>query len=89
MYNHITLKDLRPNLSGIIDAVDEELDRYIVSKHGKPIAVLLSLDDFEALVDTAEEVQDKKSLQRIRKGFAEARAGRTVDWKKVKDKYNL
>jgi len=89
MYNHITLKQLRPNLSGIIDEVDEELDRYIVSKHGKPVAVLLALDDFEALVDTAEEVQDKKNLQRIKNGFKEARAGRTVDWDKIKEKYNL
>ncbi len=89
MYNHITLKDLRPNLSGIIDEVDEELDRYIVSKHGRPVAVLLSLDDFEALVDTAEEVQDKENLKRIKKGFAEARSGRTVDWKVIKEKYHL
>lgn len=89
MYNHITLKELRPNLPSIIDEVDAELDRYIISKHGKPIAVLLSLDDFESLVDTAEEVQDRENLRRIRKGFEEARSGRTVDWEKVKAKYGL
>lgn len=89
MYNYITLKQLRPNLPRIVDEVDEELDRYIISKHGKPIAVLLSVDDFESLLETAEEVKDQENFRRIKKGLEEARAGRTVDWKKVKAKYNL
>ena len=89
MYNHITLKQLRPKLPGVIDEVDEELDRYIISKHGRPVAVLLSIDDFEGLLDTAEEVGDKANLRRIRKGLQEARSGRTVDWEKVKAKYHL
>lgn len=89
MYNYITLKKLRPELSNVIDEVDEELDRYIISKHGKPVAVLLSIDDFECLVNTAEELRDKENLKRIKKGMREARSGRTVDWNKVKEKYNL
>ena len=89
MYNHITLKALRPKLPSIIDEVDEELDRYIISKHGRPVAVLLSIDDFESLIDTAEELADRENLKRIRKGMQEARAGRTVDWDKVKAKYHL
>ncbi len=89
MYNYITLKQLRPNLPSIVDEVDEELDRYIISKHGKPVAVLLSIDDFESLIDTAEEANDVENFRRIKKGLQEARAGRTVDWKKVKAKYHL
>jgi len=89
MYSFITLKELRPRLPGIIEAVDEQMNRYIIAKHGHPVAVLLSMDDFESLVDTAEEVSDRKNLQRIRRGIREARKGRTVDWRKVKKKYDL
>jgi antitoxin YefM len=89
MYRHVTLKQLRPKLPTVIDEVDEELDRYIISKHGKPVAVLLSIDDFEGLVETAEELADRENLKRIRKGMQEARAGRTVDWAQVKSKYHL
>lgn len=89
MYNYVTLKQLRPNLPDIIENVDEHLDRYIIAKHGQPIAVLLSIDDFESLVDTAEEMEDKDNLKRIQKGIRESRKGRTVNWNKVKAKYKL
>lgn len=87
MYNHITLKELRPKLPSVIDKVDSRLDRYIVSRHGNPVAVLLALDDFESLVETLNEVADKENFKRIRKGLKEAKKGRTVSWKAVKARY--
>ena len=89
MYNYITLKQLRPKLPTIIEDVDAHLGRYIIAKHGHAVAVLLSMVDFESLIDTAEEVMDKDNLKRIQKGIKEARKGRTVDWKKIKAKYNI
>lgn len=89
MYNFITLKELRPRLPSVIEAIDEQLDRYIIARHGHPVAVLLSIDDFESLIDTAEEVKDQENLKRIQRGIREARSGRTVNWEKVKAKYRL
>lgn len=89
MYQHISLKALRPQLPSIIDRVDKEMERYIISKRGQPVAVLVSLDDFESLIETLNEESDKNNLKRIRKGLQEARRGQTVDWKKVKSKYRL
>lgn len=89
MYNYVTLKELRPQLPKVIERVDSQLDRYIISKHGHAVAILLSIDDFESLIETLNEEADKKNLQRIRKGLRDAKAGRTVDWKKVKAKYHL
>lgn len=89
MYNYVTLKELRPKLPEVIDKVDSELDRYIISKHGNPVAVLLSIDDFESMIETLNEKADMENLRRIRRGLKEAKAGRTVDWKKVKAKYHL
>jgi len=89
MYNYITLKELRPKLPTVIDRVDSRLDRYVVSRHGNPVAVLLALDDFESLVETLNEVEDKANLKKIRQGLREAKQGRTVSWKAVKAKYHL
>lgn len=89
MYNYITLKELRPQLPTIINKVDSRLERYIVSRHGNPVAVLLALDDFESLIETLNEVEDKENLKRIRRGLQEAKKGRTVSWKSVKAKYHL
>ncbi len=89
MYNFVTLKQLRPKLPSIIEDVDEHLGRYIIAKHGHAVAILLSIVDFESLLDTAEEVTDKENLKRIRKGIREARKGRTVNWNKIKSKYKV
>jgi len=89
MYNFVTLKELRPKLPRIIEDVDEHLGRYIIAKHGQAVAVLLSIVDFESLIDTAEEVMDKDNLKRIRKGICEARKGRNVNWNKIKSKYKI
>lgn len=89
MYQHISLKNLRPKLPKVIEKVDTELERYIISKRGTPVAVLLSIDDYESLLETLNEESDAKNLNRIRKGMAEAKKGNTVDWKKLKKKYQL
>lgn len=89
MYNFITLKQLRPKLPQTIEQVDSNLDRFIIAKHGRPVAVLLALDDFESLIETLNEIEEKENLKRIRRGIQEAKKGRVVNWKKVKAKYNL
>lgn len=89
MYHHITLKNLRPKLPKVIHAVDHELGRYIISKRGEPVAVLLSIDDYESLIETLNETTDRANLKRIRKGMEEARQGKTIDWEKVKAKYRV
>ncbi len=89
MYNHITLKNLRPKLPEVVERVDTQLDRYIISKHGEPVAVLLSLDDYESLIETLNEVTDRTNLARIRRGMKEAKRGQTISWSKVKAKYRL
>jgi len=89
MYHHITLKELRPKLPKVINNVDTHLERYIISKRGEPVAILLSLDDYESMIETLNETTDQKNLKNIRKGMAEAKSGKTVNWKKVKSKYGL
>ncbi|MCC6272415.1 MAG: type II toxin-antitoxin system Phd/YefM family antitoxin [Deltaproteobacteria bacterium] len=89
MYSHITLKELRPKLPQTIQKIDSRLERFIVSRHGNPVAVLLAFDDFESLIETLNEVEDRENLRKIRKGLQEAKRGQTVSWKAVKSKYRL
>ncbi len=89
MYHHITLKELRPKLPQVVERVDTELDRYIISRRGEPVAVLLSIDDYESLIETLNETTDKAMLARIRRGMKEAKRGQTMPWSKVKAKYHL
>jgi len=89
MYHTITLKDLRPQLPRLINDVITKLYRYIVSKRGEPVAVLLSLEDYESMIETLNETGDREGLRRIKQGMAQAKKGQTVRWQDVKNKMGL
>jgi antitoxin YefM len=78
MLKTITLKALRPGLPHVVDSVEEKLDRYIVTRRGRPVMMLISPEDYEGLLETIEVLSDKSAAKRIRKSREDARAGKTV-----------
>lgn len=78
MTRTITLKELRPELPKVANGVVEKLDRYIVTKRGRPVMMLISPEDFEGLIETIDILQDRSALKRIRKARKEAKAGKTI-----------
>ncbi len=78
MMKTITLKALRPELPQVADSVESKLDRYIVTRHGQPVMMLISPEDYEGLLETIEVLSDKSAVKRIRKSWKETRAGKTV-----------
>lgn len=88
MVNTITLKALRPALPEVIDDIDRKFDRYIITKRGKPVAIMLSVDDYESFVETVEILSDKNAVKRIKKAKAEIKAGKTVSLAQLLSKMN-
>ncbi|MFT5206575.1 MAG: antitoxin YefM [Candidatus Omnitrophota bacterium] len=84
MTNTITLKELRPELPKVIDRIDKQFDRYVVTKHGKPTVVMLGIDDYEALIETLDILADKNTMSRVRKGEKDIKAGRVKSWSAFK-----
>lgn len=86
MVNTMSLKELRPALPQVAKKIDEKLDRFIITKRGKPIFVMLSIEDYESLMETVEILADPKALAGIRKGEEDIRRGRLHSWKEVKER---
>lgn len=84
MVNMITLKELRPELPLVIKGIDSKLDRYIVTKRGKPVAVMMSPDDYEGLLETIEILSDKEAVKRIKQAKKEIKEGKTVSLKTLR-----
>lgn len=83
MARYINLKDLRPKLSVVMDAVDQKLERYVVTKRGQPIAVVMSPDDYEGLLETIAIMSDKALVKRLKRAEADAKAGRMKSLEKI------
>ena len=78
MNRMITLKELRPELPKVANAIAEKFERYIITKHGRPVMMIINPEDYEGLIETIEILQDRSALKRIRKSRKEARAGKTI-----------
>ena len=75
MTNLISISDVRATLPDLVDKVNENLERVIITVNGKPKVVMVSMEELESLEETAEVLavphvkQDiKKSREQIKKG---------------------
>lgn len=82
----IPLTKLRPKLPQIIDRLSKYFDRCVVTRHGKPEAVMLSEEDYEGLLETLDILSDQKLVKDIKKAGEDLRKGKGIPWEKVKRK---
>jgi len=73
---HLPLADVKNRLSEVIERLEREHGRVVVTKHGRPAAVMLSIEDLESLEETLEILSNPELLKDIRSGTRDVRAGR-------------
>jgi len=69
------LKDVRDRLSDVVDRVDREHDRVVITKHGRPAAVVMSISDLESLEESAELMSRPDLMKRIADSLEELQHG--------------
>jgi prevent-host-death family protein len=83
----LPLAEIKKRLSEIVDGVEDRHDRVVLTRNGRPAAVILSPDDLEALEDTLDLLCDPKAMRAIRKAEADIDAGKAVDAAALRAKY--
>ena len=78
MSKTVPVRDLRSELSQVIDQVADLREHVIVTHHGRPAAVLVPVDEYEALEETAEILSDAETMTAIEEGRREVERGETV-----------
>jgi PHD/YefM family antitoxin component YafN of YafNO toxin-antitoxin module len=53
-------------------------EHVVVTRRGRPAAVLIPVDEYEALEETAEILADTEALAAIEHGMNEVQSGKTV-----------
>jgi prevent-host-death family protein len=76
--DHLSLADVKNRLSEVVDRLEREHGRVVITKHGRPAAVMLSIDDLESLEETLEVLSNPQLMADIREADAEAAAGQAV-----------
>jgi antitoxin YefM len=66
---HMALKDVKNHLSEVVDQVEREHERVVITKHGRPAAVVVSVDDLESLEETLDVLGRPMLVTQIRKSL--------------------
>ena len=73
--NAISYIDAQSNLAKMTDQVCDRHDPVIITRHQQPSAVLLSLENYESLTETAYLLKSRNNAKRIFEAIAELESG--------------
>ena len=68
MTETLPLSTVKARLSELVNRVESEDDRIVVTRNGRPAAVLISADDLESLEETLAVLSDRELMRKIREG---------------------
>lgn len=72
------LRSVRDHLSEFVDRAEREHERFVVTRNGRPAAVLLGYDDLAALEETLDVLSDPTALAEIHDADDEVTRGEVV-----------
>ena len=77
MIKSITLKKLRPKLPSVVRDIQAKMDRFIVTKRGIPVAIMMAPEDYESLIETLSILSNRGLIDRLMRAKNDAAVGRT------------
>lgn len=74
----VSVSEAKNKLLDLIRRMKHKQEIVAITRDGVPSAVLLSMDQFEGLMETIEILSDQKSMRAIRRSLKQADKGRWV-----------
>lgn len=75
-----SLTEVRNRLPQIIDEVVSTGSEKIVSRHGRQVAVILSYDEYESIIETLNVLSDPETMEALAEADVAIAAGELVDF---------
>jgi antitoxin YefM len=83
----LPLSEIKKRLSEIVDGVAQRHDRVVLTRNGRPAAVIISPEELESLEETLEILSDPKAIRAIRRAEAELDTGKGMTAEELRAKY--
>ena len=80
----VPVREFRSHLADLLDEVVDRREHVIITRHGRPSAVVIPINEYEALEETAEVLSDDDTLVAIRRGLGDLAAGDEVTLDEVR-----
>ncbi len=79
----LSAKEFRSNIFKALDDIADNLASYVLTKNGEPKAIVMSLDELEALMETYDVLQDPELMAQI-EAYQQGKQ-KLLAWDTVKD----
>jgi antitoxin YefM len=83
MFRTIPLSEAKAHLSEIVKDVSETQEVVVISKGGVPATVMMSVAEYESLVETLEIMSDPDLMESIRMALEEEKEGKFLTHEEV------
>ncbi|HEY2239753.1 MAG TPA: type II toxin-antitoxin system Phd/YefM family antitoxin [Streptosporangiaceae bacterium] len=78
MTETIPLADAKARLSAVLDDVRDTHDRFVITRNGRPEAVIISVADLETIEETLDLLSTPGAVEEIRSAEAEIARGEAI-----------
>ena len=72
----VPFSEARSNLTELLDDVEDRHEHVLITRNGRPAAVMLSADEYESLEETLEILEDEELLKALKRSDEDVKADR-------------
>jgi antitoxin YefM len=87
MSETFSLAEIKAHLSEVVDRIEKEHERIILTRDGRPAAVLISPEDLAGLEDSLDLLSDPQAMAEIEAARRDAAEGRTEGADELRARY--
>ncbi len=87
MSTTLTLANVKSKFSEMVDRVEHTHDRIVVTRHGRPAAVLISPAELQSLEDTLELLSDPQAMAQLADSRRAHAAGDFITGDELREQY--
>lgn len=80
----VPFTEARGRLSDLLDDVERRHEHVVISRRGRPVAILISTSDWEAIEESLEILDDRDILAALRESDEDVEAGRLTSLSEVR-----
>lgn len=85
----VPLSEAKDRLSALVDEADTTHEIVQITKHGRPVAVLMSADDLESLQETIYWLSQTGIREDLKQARRDHDEGRTISGEDLRAQYGL
>jgi prevent-host-death family protein len=79
----LSLSEAKARLSQLVAECENDEEELVITRNGRPAAVLMAADEYESWRETREIMRNRALMKEIRQGLRQIETGRTFTFEEV------